>query len=130
MDEVLRAPDDGKLRHELFPQIRRNLLAHARAEEQEFYAPLRGFTDTEPLVARSLEQHRGIEQLLAQLASEGAGTPRWLETFGRLRAAVEAHVELEERDLFPLAARVLGREQTKVMDDRYRAVEGIERSRA
>lgn len=127
MERVAKAPSDSDAREQLFPEIRRSLLAHARAEEQEFYEPLRRFGDTAARVPRAIEEHRRIEEQLETLAAASFSDPRWLADFERLKAAVAAHVESEESELFPAAKPLLDDEQAREIDERYRAAEEREK---
>src|SRR5262245_55667437 len=75
---VAASADEAPIRAELFPEIRRNLLAHAKAEEKEFYAPLRSFSQTASMIPQMIEDHRKIEQYLDQLHGQPSATDDWL----------------------------------------------------
>lgn len=128
MKRVSGTSDDSKLREELFPEIRKNLLAHARAEEKEFYEPLRGFAETRDFVPRAIEEHRKVEGYLEELANGNKATKTWLETFERMMRAVEAHVEHEEQEIFPAANEVLSHERAQEMEEHYESREKQEKA--
>ena len=108
---------------ELFPEIRRKLLAHAKAEEKEFYGPLRNAPPTKALVAKAAEQHKRIEEYVEELHTGSTATKAWMTTFEKFMHAVEKHVEMEEHQLFPAAKDVLSNQQAKEMERRYSQAE-------
>jgi hemerythrin superfamily protein len=127
---VAGSSDDPQIRAELFPEIRRSLLAHAKAEEKEFYEPLREFSQTSPLITQAIEEHRRIERFLDELQRTKSGPDAsWLATFQNFMRAVEAHVQHEEEQLFPIAKDLLTSEQAAQIDKRYEAAEDAERAR-
>jgi len=119
MKRVARTAESSKLREELFPEIRRNLLAHAKAEEREFYPALEKDPDLAALVDQSLDEHREVEGMLEELASKNKATKTWLTSFKKMMRAVEAHVDLEEHEVFPLAAELLSDAQRDSLLHRY-----------
>jgi hemerythrin superfamily protein len=120
---------DSETREELFPEIRRNLLAHAKGEEAEFYPPLRSFPDLEANVARALDEHQEIEQMLESLNVGDKSTGDWSKRFEQMMAAVEKHVDHEENDLFPKANDLIESKQAKEMESRFEEVEKREKAR-
>jgi len=129
MKRVADSTNDSEIRAELFPEIRRSLLAHAKAEEKEFYEPLRHHSETSGLIPQAIEEHRRIEELLEQLQRQSLATDDWLATFRTFKQAVEQHVEHEEEQLFPAAKQALTSEQAEQMDRRYEATEEQEKMR-
>lgn len=123
------ATGDSATRGELFPEIYRNLMAHAHAEEQTFYPRLRRHLELEQTVAQCLAEHERIEELLDELHLMDSSTQQWTELFLQLQRVVEAHVMREERELFPQAREQLNREQADEMKLDYTSVEAHEKSR-
>ncbi len=126
---VAASSEDIEIRGELFPEIRKSLLAHAKAEEKEFYEPLRGFSRTASMIPQALEEHRQIEQLLEQLHGQSFTSATWFGTFQTLCTAVEAHVEREENELFVAAKEVLDSDRAKQMEESYERTEEREKAR-
>lgn len=73
---------------------------HFRTEERSLLPLLQG-ADAQPLVQRTLDDHRLLRGLLDGLARNDAGA---LAEFG---AHLSAHVRFEERALFPAIERLL-----------------------
>ena len=112
-----------KIREELFPDIRRRLLAHAKGEEQEFYPKLKQFPELAAMIDRSFREHDEIEAYLEELNSLSKSDPAWNSQFEALVQAVEAHVDLEEHELFPLAKDLIDKDAAEKMLQRYEKVE-------
>jgi hemerythrin superfamily protein len=108
------------VRQDLFGKIRTELLAHAHAEEREFYPPLQKYDETRDLATRGMREHHEIEQLFERLHHDlDMGTSEWNETFDELVRRVKTHVAMEEDDLFPRARKVLSDKEAKEIERRY-----------
>jgi hemerythrin superfamily protein len=129
MNRVAGSADDTEVRKELFPEIRRSLLAHAKAEEKEFYGRLRAFAPTAPMIPQALEEHRRIEEHLDRLNAQSCESDAWIETFQSLVSLVEAHVQREEDEMFPAAKDVLSSDEAKDIQKRYESTEEQEKAR-
>lgn len=119
---------DGSTRDEVFPELRRNLLAHAHAEEQEFYSQLRNYAELEELVAQCIAEHKDVESQLDRLDTMDKHSDTWTELFERMQQAVEAHVDREEQELFPKARDLMTREEANEMFESYEDVEQREKA--
>jgi hemerythrin superfamily protein len=111
--------DDASERSELFHEIRRELLAHAKGEEREFYPVFRQFEETADLVEESIEDHGAIEEMIDQLRSMSADSEDWTELFDEMMSEVEDHVAQEENELFPLAEKLIDDDQAEQIEERY-----------
>ena len=117
---------DGDARAELFPLIARELLAHARAEDAEFYSILADHESTRGMVMQLEADHERIEMLISELATLPIHSSGWLIRFRELQRAVQEHVDQEENQVFPRARHILSPEMAEEIDHRYR----VERARA
>ena len=129
MKRVSSSSPTSNVRQELFPEIKRNLLAHAKAEEKAFYPTLRPHPTLEALVDRSLQQHRAIEQMIGDLSASDVSTATWMTKFERLVTAVQEHVDLEEQTIFPKVQDVFDDDQRDDMLDRYEEEEQAQKER-
>lgn len=129
MQRVSASSADSDERPELFAEIRKNLLAHAKGEEQEFYPQLRKHAEIEPLVGECLREHTRIEEYLDQLNTADKTSNAWTQRFEEMMQAVEAHVDREENQLFPKAKDLLDKQVAKDMESRYETVEEQEKAR-
>lgn len=129
MQRIAASSEDSDAREEIFPELRKNLLAHAHAEEQEFYPTLHRFSELEVLVDRCIEEHHKVEEYLDQLDSQNKATKTWMNVFERMMRAVERHVEREEQELFPKAKDLLEPERAEKMQGRFESAEEKEKKR-
>lgn len=116
---------DGAARAQLFPLLARELLAHAQAEDAEFYTVLADHETTRPLVLQLEADHERVEVLLSELAGMPLNAPGWMLRFRDLVRAVQEHVDYEENQVFPRARQLLSPELADEIDHRYR----LERAR-
>lgn len=123
MKRIANSAQDSNARQDIFPELCKNLLAHAHAEEEEFYPVLTRLPELEQLVSQCIEDHRHIDGYLQELHSSNMATKTWTTIFERLMKAVESHVEREENDLFPKASDLLSNQQASEM---YRLFENVE----
>jgi hemerythrin superfamily protein len=119
MDDVVNSKSLEKQR-ELYTLIRQELLLHANGEEQGIYVQARTHATTRTMADKAIQDHTEVRQLLAALDELEFGSAQWLQKFGMLRASVEAHVEYEERSLFPAMNDILGADTLRELDDRYK----------
>jgi hemerythrin-like domain-containing protein len=61
-------------------------------------------------VAILKRDHREVASMLRTLESSKPGARRWA-TVDKLTAALELHMEIEERDIYPVVARTVGKEE-------------------
>ncbi len=123
------ADSAGSERDELFAEIRRNLLAHAKGEEAEFYPVLREFDEIAALVGQCLSDHEKIEGLLDDLNVSDKSGSDWTRRFEQLVTAVDGHVDREEKELFPKANDLLEGQRAREIEQRYQDVEEREKSK-
>jgi hemerythrin-like domain-containing protein len=111
-DQLEAAGDDqDRRREQLFSALYLELDIHSQAEEKFFYSQLKSEDETRELTLESLDEHKLVKRLLDELDAMDKGTPEWSAKCRTLRENVEQHVETEERELFPLAQKVLEDEE-------------------
>lgn len=129
MRTIVAKFDEGERHRELFHEIRTNLLAHARAEENVFYPLLRGQPSLAIMVERALQEHREIERLVEQLSTTSMDTEAWRTMFERLQGVVERHVDYEEGDLFDRVKDLFDGQQRREILEEYETAEQTEKQR-
>jgi hemerythrin-like domain-containing protein len=103
--------DQERRREQLFSSLYLELDVHSQAEEKFFYSQLKGEDETRELTLESLDEHKLVKRLLDELDSMDKGSPEWTAKCRTLRENVQQHVEMEERELFPVAQKVLDDEE-------------------
>jgi iron-sulfur cluster repair protein YtfE (RIC family) len=124
--ERLRTTADPTERRRLLDELVDALAMHAELEEEVFYPAIRegagaaGDPATDALVLDAIEQHHVVDLLLAEapdLDPEAESFPAKVKVLHEL---VARHVELEERELFALAA-ALAADDAEDLDRRLEA---------
>ncbi|GGC39987.1 hemerythrin [Novosphingobium marinum] len=109
-------------RRELFEELRRELQAHAAAEEESLYATMLGCPDLRDEARHSVSEHKEIDDFLGELIETDMSSGAWLQKFKDMRHRYLHHIEEEEEDMFPAAADQLTDEAekriAKVFEDR------------
>ncbi len=110
---------DSKVRAELFPRIRRELLAHSRAEEREVYSSFSTIPELAEHMTRSAEEHHEIERMLDELNLMPVTDDTWITKLRELMKLVQRHVMDEELTVFPKAKKSISRGQSEELEGRY-----------
>ena len=98
-------------RRALFPELDRELTVHAEIEEKIFYPSARQAEPTRDLVLESIEEHKQIKMVLADLEQTDMRTAEWGADLKVLREDVMHHVKEEEDELFPKIQQILSEDQ-------------------
>lgn len=98
----------SKSRHELFQKLKDELLRHTKAEEAAFYPQIKDQQQTHDLVEEAYHEHDQVEQMLSRIDGMPPDSDEWMQAVRKLRESVEHHVQEEENELFPKAAKLLG----------------------
>lgn len=100
-----------KQRERLFKQLKSELEIHSKVEEALLYLPLKEIDKTHMSILEATEEHNLLEKLLLELNCSPVNTDEWCAKLTVLKESFLHHVEEEESELFPLAQKVLDREQ-------------------
>jgi hemerythrin superfamily protein len=103
-------------RAELWPVIRRQLLAHERGEVRELYPVLRMYDTTAELADHHDYEARELEQMIGRLDLLPILSEAWGAQLDRLADTVLHHADEEETKIFPFAQEVLGEARTEELD--------------
>src|SRR5690606_29870141 len=90
-----------KLRTRITDKICKALRAHMAGEEEIFYPEAARVTGDDELVKRALQEHKAARGLMDRLEAKSADDAH-AELMRELRAEIEAHVDEEENELFPI----------------------------
>ncbi|MDC0721511.1 hemerythrin domain-containing protein [Nannocystis bainbridge] len=101
------APARGRIAADLLMRIRLKLVPHARAEEAVLYRRLAEDPRTAAQARDSAGEHGQVDALLDEMAAMVPRGDAWAARARVLADLVGRHVEDEQRQLFPLARRVL-----------------------
>lgn len=111
-DEVLESSDRSiKTREHLFEEIKTALDQHAQTEENLLYPVMKEINEADMQTSEAYEEHKLMKTVLKELNITEKNTAEWLGKMKTLKDVVEHHVEEEEKTLFPMAEKLLSKEQ-------------------
>lgn len=114
-----KAADDDQKRADLWPKIRSELLSHERAEIQVVYPALRGYDALRELSDEHDRDADELERQIRRLDGIEIGSDEWGAQFDELVNLFDAHVKLEESDIFPKADDVIGEDRADELDSEF-----------
>lgn len=100
-------------RKTLFETLRRELQAHAAAEEESLYATMLGCPDLREDARHSVSEHKEVDDMLGELVELDMSSSGWLVKFKAMRDRYLHHIDEEEEEMFPTAAEGLSKEAEK-----------------
>ena len=102
-----------KKRTELFEKLKKELIAHSKAEEKAFYSRLKKEDETKEDTLEAVEEHHVVDVLLKELSSMPVTSDEWMAKFSVLKENVMHHVKEEEEELFKEAKEVISGEEAE-----------------
>ncbi|MEA3391026.1 hemerythrin domain-containing protein [Sphingobium sp. CCH11-B1] len=127
MDE---AKDDADRLEKLFDQFKVEVKAHAAAEEETLYATMLARPDLREDAQHSVSEHKEIEDYLEEMEEQAFNGQEWRETFAQLKKRYLHHIEEEEDEMFPDAAKDLTGEEERTLGERFAERKPAELERA
>ena len=94
-------------RKTLFEEFMLEVTAHAAAEEESLYATMLGMPDLRDDARHSVSEHKEIDDFLGELNDMDMSSSGWLVKFKEMRHRYEHHIDEEEEEMFPAAAKEL-----------------------
>ena len=129
LQQLSETTDLGE-RASLFEELRKELQAHAAAEEESLYATMLGNPDLRDEARHSVSEHKEIDDYLGELAKADDGSDTWVETFDKMRHRYLHHINEEEEDMFPQAAAKLTDAEEERLADKFEERKPAELERA
>lgn len=117
----LESSRPSKAREKGFQQLYQELSLHTEVEENIFYPRLRQEDKLRETIGEAYEEHHVAKLLLDELAQTSMEDERWDAKLSVLKEMVEHHVAEEEGELFPKAAKALGKEESKALGQQIEA---------
>lgn len=100
LGETQGASDERKT---LFEELRKELQAHAAAEEESLYAAMLSNPDLRDEARHSVSEHKEIDDYLGELVETDMASSAWLTKFKEMRHRYLHHIDEEEEEMFPSA---------------------------
>lgn len=121
---------DSEERRTLFETFRVEVTAHAAAEEESLYATMLAKPDLREDAQHSVSEHKEIDDFLEELDEMEFSSSGWLTRFRSMRERYEHHIDEEEEEMFPNAAKVLSTEEEARLADVFKRRKPAEIERA
>jgi len=97
-----------------FTELKKELSAHASAEEDTFYQDLEAKRKTQEIAKHAEREHDKIRKCLSRAAELRPTDPQWNEALKKLQEEVEHHVEEEESELFSEMKKVFSEKELEM----------------
>lgn len=107
LDLIEKTHGDSDGREELFERFRTEVTAHAAAEEETLYATMMEDPELREDATHSVSEHKEISDFLEELTEKDFSSPGWLVRFKEMKHRYLHHIDEEEEDMFPAAAKGL-----------------------
>ncbi|HEY0326391.1 MAG TPA: hemerythrin domain-containing protein [Allosphingosinicella sp.] len=91
----------------LFEELRKELQAHAAAEEESLYSLMLANPDLRDEARHSVSEHKEIDDFLGELVEMSPDDSGWIAKFREMRERYEHHIDEEEEEMFPSASKEL-----------------------
>ncbi|PDH69603.1 MAG: hemerythrin [Sphingomonadaceae bacterium MED-G03] len=114
----------------LFEQFKVEVKAHAAAEEETLYATMLARPDLREDAQHSVSEHKEIEDYLEEIEEQSFNGPEWRETFAQMKKRYLHHIEEEEEEMFPDAAKDLSAQEEEQLGARFAERKPAELERA
>lgn len=122
LDKVGATQGASKQRQELFEELRKELQAHAAAEEESLYATMLRDPALRDEARHSVSEHKEIDDFLGELVDIDMSSSAWLTKFKDMQHRYLHHIDEEEEEMFPEADEELSAETeeeiAKVFEER------------
>lgn len=105
----------SKTREKTFKQLARELAVHTQLEEELLYPRLREEESLRDAVDEALEEHHVADRTLEELSGLAVDDEQWHAKLTVLKEMIEHHVEEEEKELFPKAAKAIDKDEAAEM---------------
>jgi iron-sulfur cluster repair protein YtfE (RIC family) len=99
-------------------QLRAALLPHMMAEERVLYPAVRQYEDarTQQWATEALQGHQTARQILDRMAVANLTSEQYADLINQLQEALEAHVDLEEGDIFEMVSANMTPQQLQTLE--------------
>ena len=130
LDEIEATSRGSEERRAQFDELRKELQAHAAAEEESLYALMLANPDLRDEARHSVAEHKEIDDLLGELVEIEPNDIGWITKFREMRHRYEHHIDEEEEEMFPAAEEVLPERVEEKLAETYEERKPAELERA
>jgi hypothetical protein len=114
-----KASDSAETRAGLWAEIRVALLSHEKAELEVVYPVLAEYPDLKPFVVAHAKEATALEACIKEIDAINASSGTWKPKLEELIGMVTEHVEEEEKQWFPKAIELIGKDKAEELDPMF-----------
>jgi hypothetical protein len=112
--KLLQSIEEKKDRS-LFSNLKKEVIIHSEAEEEAYYEPLQSIAGKLKIMIKAgHEEHDLVMKMMKQL-DKIEDEEEWMSLFSVVKQSLEAHIKMEEKDLFDLGRKHFKLEEAKAM---------------
>ncbi|MGP1352871.1 MAG: hemerythrin domain-containing protein [Parasphingopyxis sp.] len=130
LDLIDKTQGDSEGRRELFERFKKEVTAHAAAEEETLYATMLGEPDLREEGQHSVAEHKELDDYLEELEEMDYSSTGWLARFRTMKDRYLHHIEEEENEMFVAAAKGLDEKTEKELAKKFEERKPAELERA
>jgi len=130
LDKIGETVGESNERKALFEEFAVEVKGHAASEEQALYAAMMSKPSLTDKSRHSVSEHKDIEKLINEVAEADMATGGWLIKFRSLKHKYLHHIDEEEEETFPAAAKMFSAEEEQTMRKTFDARKPKEKSKA
>lgn len=121
VNSLIETHGDSTLREIFFQSIKKELSAHAMAEERYFYVPLIQHDMTQEKSRHGVAEHHELDEIIEKLEQTDYSSSAWLIEAKNLQHRLIHHLDEEEQQIFQLAGKVLTEKQKTELAKDYKS---------
>ncbi|MHB8762254.1 MAG: hemerythrin domain-containing protein [Coriobacteriia bacterium] len=123
--EITRLRDKAEKDPRRFAEFAEELNTHVHAEEKVFYTPLKDSAPVHEMVLEGFAEHHVVDLIITDMDRDPAGSDEWQAKFKVMSENLDHHIQEEEKELFPAAEKVLGRQRAVELSREYSHAEEL-----
>jgi hemerythrin-like domain-containing protein len=108
---------DMDSREDVFSEIQSELHEHFEKEEKFFYPPLKEEGETREKALEAYEEHHVAKNVLKEFGKLSVEDEHWMPKIKVLKEIITHHIEEEEKEIFKVASKSLGKEKLDQIGD-------------
>ncbi|HUR97437.1 MAG TPA: hemerythrin domain-containing protein [Pyrinomonadaceae bacterium] len=124
VDELEGVINDERGNRETFRDLKAALELHIREEEEVYYPALAELDEFSDLMDENVAEHAMVRANLAQMSELSPADATFQTLLTETRLALEAHMEIEESDIFPRSIELLGEERINELGNQIDQMKG------
>lgn len=120
-------PEDRK---KTYTTLKRDTLAHFKAEEGTIFPELMKIDECKPLVKELLKDHKEIREKFEEVKVTKGEDEKWLSQFAPLAKHLSEHMDKEEKKALPAAQKYFTKAQQDELEKEFEKIEHKEKAQA